>query len=130
MASRAPVAAGDGEGQLEALAADDRKQRYQESTGASSELVDTAVDALDRTLGGGIPDAHEVGALEAIVLKDECPTLAIFNDDLAEAPRGRWARLEKDRVWLGAVIRGACRVDCSSLPVPYAGSGLDRKSVV
>lgn len=103
--------------------ADDRKQRYLESTGASPELVDTAVTALDRTLGGGVPDARELGALEAIVLKDECPTIAIFNDDLAETPRGRWARLENDRAWLGAVIRGACRVDCSSLPVPYAGSG-------
>jgi endonuclease G, mitochondrial len=128
LASRPPVhsAAGAPEGALESFEfpADDRKQHYLESTGASAELVDAAVGGLDRALAGGVPEPHELGALEAIVLKDECPTLAIFNDDLAEAPRGRWARLENDRAWLGEVIRGACRVDCSSLPVPYAGSGL------
>src|SRR5688572_10380517 len=111
---------GASEGGLESLPVDDgkpddRKQHYLESSGANEELVDLAVTALDHTLKGGVPNDEELGALEAIVLKDECPTVAIFEDALAEAPRGRWSRLANDATWLKPVIQAACRVDCSSL---------------
>lgn len=114
-----------GEPQFESLhtGPDPLIERLVESTGEKEETVKLAVDGLKRVKAGSVASEEEVGVLEAIVLRDRCPTIAIFNDDLAEAPRGEWKRLANDRVWLKDVIRAVGRIDCASLTAPYAGTG-------
>jgi hypothetical protein len=99
------------------------KQKYLESSGASEELVSVAVDGLQKAREGKTPSFAETRGLEAIILKDQCPTVEISGDDF-EPPKGRWARLAKDRAGLKDLIRAAGRVDCASISAPYAGSGL------
>ncbi|APR86108.1 DNA/RNA non-specific endonuclease [Minicystis rosea] len=102
---------------------DDEKQRYLESSGQSEELVSRAVDGLHEALDGQALSHDRLEALEAIVLKDQCPTLEIA-DDTFVPPKGRWESLGQHQAWLTDVIRAAGRVDCASLREPYVGSGL------
>jgi endonuclease G len=103
--------------------AEDLGQRYLESTGAKEEQIAAAISGLKTALAGQVPSLDEVRSLEAIILRDECPTVDIHNDELVSLPKGRWKRLERDKGWLKDIIRAAGRVDCASIAAPYAGSG-------
>jgi endonuclease G len=101
----------------------DQKQKYIEATGGSEEVVEAAVNGLHKSLEGEKLTQEEMEGLEAIVLRDQCPTIEVIGDDF-QPPKGRWARLKDDRTWLKDVIRAAGRVDCEEILAPYAGSGL------
>ncbi|MBI4951271.1 MAG: alpha/beta fold hydrolase [Myxococcales bacterium] len=85
----------------------------------------SAAQAIDKVLHG---DAEaltraELGMLEAIVAKRECPTVLIHRDRLVDPPGGTWARLSEDEKWLAPFIRAAGRLDCRALDVGFAGTG-------
>lgn len=93
--------------------------------GVSNERVDRARTGLDKVLEGRDVDLSldELGGLEAIVARQECPTIGIFEDQLVDPPAGRWARLADDQAWMKPAIRAAGRLDCQGLGVPFAGTG-------
>ncbi len=91
----------------------------------SNERADRARAGLDKVLEGRDVELSmdELGGLEAIVAKQECPTIGIFEDQLVDPPAGRWARLADDQAWMKPAIRAAGRLDCQGLGVPFAGTG-------
>jgi endonuclease G len=100
----------------------DLGQRYVESSGESEELVDSAVQGLKSALEGGDLTQQELEGLEAIVLRDKCPTFATADDVIVDVGKGEWARLQRD-TWLTDFIQAVGRLDCEALSAPYAGSG-------
>lgn len=89
-----------------------------------NERLDRARTALDKVLEGREDElsVEELGGLEAVVSRQECPTIGIFEDQLVDPPGGRWARLADDQAWMKPAIRAAGRLDCRSLEVPFAGT--------
>ncbi|WP_437321765.1 trypsin-like peptidase domain-containing protein [Sorangium sp. So ce385] len=94
-----------------------------ESAGGAEKAVRCAAEGLDDVLAGRTPAPAQLAALEAIVLKNECPTLELWNDGFVERPSGRWKHLGDEEASLKPSIRAVGRLDCASLYPGYAGSG-------